>query len=187
VDAAGEGVSNLTLGGAGAGLSDSDDEASKPPEITPEERQAKTLRDREEKQRKYEEARERLFGSSSTPGSGASSPGGTPPPARHQHQHQNNGDGNRGRGRNRGGRDRDNNNNNRGDKRDSAPSKQRQLFDPGYTTKPNSAFLQRRERTPQLSTDRSDNEQSVKPTRNPRGPDGSGRGGFGFSPRGRGT
>ncbi|OKL60123.1 hypothetical protein UA08_04674 [Talaromyces atroroseus] len=188
VDAAGEGISNLTIGGSG--LSDSEDETNKPPEITPEERQAKALRDREEKQRKYEEARERLFGNSSTPGSGTSSPGGTPPPSRLQ----NSGgfDGTRGRGRNRGGgggggRDRDRENNN---KRDSpaAANKQRQLYDPGYSTKPNSPFLQRRERTSQLSTERSDSEQqSLKPTRNPRGPDGSGRGGFGFGPRGRGA
>lgn len=186
IDAAGDGISNLSINGRD--LSDSEDETNKPPEMTPEERQAKALRDREEKQRKYEEVRDRLFGNSSTPGSGASSPGGTPPPSRNQNTGF---DSNRGRGRNRGGgRDRDRENNGR-EKRDSpagAGSKQRQLYDPGYSTKPNSTFVQRRERTPQLSTERSDSDQqSQKPTRNPRGPDGSGRGGFGFSPRGRGA
>lgn len=186
-------ISKLTLGGANGGyLSDSEDETNKPPEMTPEERQAKALKDREEKQRKYEEARERLFGNSSTPGSGASSPGSTPPPSRNQNAGF---DGSRSRGRNRGGGNgggRDRENNGSRDKRDSpagAANKQRQLYDPGYSTKPNSTSLQRRERTPQLSTERSDGEQqqSLKPTRNPRGPDGSGRGGFGFSPRGRGA
>lgn len=199
IDGAGEGILNLRIGSANGGdLSDSDEEANKPPELTPEERQAKALKDREEKQRKYEEARERLFGNSSAPGSGASSPGGTPSPSRNQNFGL---DGSRGRGRNRGGggrdkdrdkdRDRDRENNSR-DMRDSpgrAANKQRQLFDPGYSAKPSSNSLQRRDRAPQLSTERSDSDQqqTVRPTRSPRGPDGSGRGGFGFSARGRGA
>lgn len=192
-DAATAGISALSLGPDGKELYDSDEEANKPPEMTPEERHAKALKDREEKQRKYEEVRERLFGSSSTPGSGASSPGGTPPPSRHQ---SSGGDGNRGRGRNRGGgRDRDSNNR---EKRDSPGNnsnnnnnnagKQRQLYDPNYAAKSNSAYIQRRDR-PQSSTERSDTEQQVpkQPIRTPRGPDGNGRGGFGFGPRGRGA
>ncbi|KAL1964711.1 hypothetical protein VTN77DRAFT_6737 [Rasamsonia byssochlamydoides] len=185
VESATAGLSRLGLSADGKDLSDSDDEANnKPPELTAEERQAKALRDREEKQRKYEEVRERLFGSSSNPGSGASSPGSTtPPPSR---QHNNSGDG-RGRGRNRGGgRDKDSR-----EKRDSPGSsgKSRQLYDPGYSPRPNSSYLQRRERSQQQSTERSDSEQQAprQPTRSPRGPDGSGRGGFGFSPRGRGA
>ncbi|EEA20333.1 hypothetical protein TMatcc_000319 [Talaromyces marneffei ATCC 18224] len=193
-----EGISNLSINGSSANISDSDDEnANKPPELTPEERQAKALKDREEKQRKYEEARERLFGnSSSAPGSGASSPGGTPPPSRNRDRdlgYDGSGARGGGRGRNRGhgGRDNNNNNNNNNtrEKRDpqgGAPNKQRQLYDPGYSTKPNT-----QRRTPQLSTERPDGEQqqqqTIRPTRNPRNPDGSGRGGFGFSPRGRGA
>lgn len=146
------------------------------------------MKDREEKQRKYEEARERLFGnSSSAPGSGASSPGGTPPPSRNRDRdsgYENSSARGGGRGRNRGHGGRDNNNTR--EKRDSqggAPNKQRQLYDPGYSTKPNA-----QRRTPQGSTERADGEQqTIRPTRNPRNPDGSGRGGFGFSPRGRGT
>ncbi|KAH8697567.1 hypothetical protein BGW36DRAFT_397246 [Talaromyces proteolyticus] len=182
-DAVAAGISGLSLNGRE--LSDSEDESNKPPEMTPEERQAKALKDREEKQRKYEEVRERLFGSSSTPGSGASSPGGTPPPSRNQSS--GGGDGNRGRGRNRGG-GRDNTR----DKRDSpgnSMGKQRQLYDPTYSTKPNSTYIQRKDRQQQSSTDKSDGEQQVpkQPIRSPRGPDSNGRGGFGFSPRGRGV
>ncbi|QKX55783.1 uncharacterized protein TRUGW13939_02881 [Talaromyces rugulosus] len=189
-DAATAGLSALNLGPDGKELYDSDEEANKAPEMTPEERHAKALKDREEKQRKYEEVRERLFGNSSTPGSGASSPGGTPPPSRHQ---SSGGEGNRGRGRNRGGgRDRDNSNR---EKRDSPGAsnnnmgKQRQLYDPNYAAKSNSTYLQRRDRPQQSSTERSDTEQQVpkQPIRNPRGPDSNGRGGFGFGPRGRGA
>lgn len=191
-DAATAGISALSLGPDGKELYDSDEEANKPPEMTPEERQAKALKDREEKQRKYEEVRERLFGSSSTPGSGASSPGGTSPLSRHQ---SSGGEGNRGRGRNRGGgRERDNNNR---EKRDSPGNnnnnnntgKQRQLYDPNYAAKSNSTYLQRRDRPQQSPTERSDTEQQApkQPIRNPRGPDANGRGGFGFGPRGRGA
>lgn len=191
INAASEGISNLSLNGSSANLSDSDDEsANKPPQLTAEERQAKALKDREEKQRKYEEARERLFGnSSSAPGSGASSPGGTPPPSRNRDRdsgHESSGP-RGGRGRNRGHGGRENNNSNGREKRDSqggAPNKQRQLYDPGYSTKPNT-----QRRPPQGSAERGDGEQqqTIRPTRNPRNPDGSGRGGFGFGPRGRGT
>lgn len=192
IDAAGEGISSLNLNGSSANLSDSDDESTnKPPELTPEERQAKALKDREEKQRKYEEARERLFGnSSSAPGSGTSSPGGTPPPSRNSNRDSAfEGSGPRsggGRGRNRGHGGRDNNSTR--EKRDAqsgAPNKQRQLYDPGYSNKPNA-----QRRTPLVSTERAEGEQqqqTIRPTRNPRNPDESGRGGFGFSPRGRGT
>ncbi|KAL1988218.1 hypothetical protein VTN96DRAFT_193 [Rasamsonia emersonii] len=191
VESATAGLARLGLNADGKDLSDSEEEETnnKPPELTPEERQAKALRDLEEKQRKYEEVRERLFGSSSNPGSGTSSTGSTtPPPSRHHHH--NSGDG-RGRGRNRGGaRDRDRDNR---EKRDSPGSsgKSRQLYDPNYSAKPNSSYLQRRERPQRQSqsTDRSDSEQQSprQPTRSPRGPDGSGRGGFGFGSRGRGA
>lgn len=166
-----------------AELAETDEEDnSKAPIITAEERHAKALRDREEKQRKYEEVRERLFGSSSNPGSGASSPRSTTPPARQAQ----NGDGGRTRGRTRGAvRDRDSR-----DTRESsgASSKSRQLYDPGYSAKPNSSYVQRRERHQPQSADILDSEPTTphQPIRSPRGPDGSGRGGFGFSHRGRG-
>jgi hypothetical protein len=111
---------------------DSDDsENNKPPEPTPEERQAMALRNREEKQRKYEEVRERLFGSPSAPTSGSSSPRSSTPPKEA-----------RGKGKSRGG-GRDNKS-----KRDSsaASGKSRQLYDPGQSPKSSPAYLQREER-----------------------------------------
>ncbi|KAG2419474.1 hypothetical protein HFD88_004270 [Aspergillus terreus] len=151
VDAAAAGVGRLGL----ASRDDDSDDDSKPPEPTPEERHAIALRNLEEKQRKYEEVRERLFGSPSGTTSGASSPRSATPPK------QNEG---RGKGKNRGnGRD-----NNR-DKRDgsAASSKSRQLYDPDTPARSNSGFGQR-----------NDQQSPRQPYRNPRGPDPSGRSGF---------
>jgi hypothetical protein len=57
--------------------------------------------------------------------------------------------------------------------------REKDLFDPSYSAKPDSVYLQRREKG--LSEGK---EGEVQPIRSPRGPDGSGRGGFGFAPRG---
>lgn len=114
--------------------SDDSEENNKPPEPTPEERQAMALKNREEKQRKYEEVRERLFGSPSAPTSGSSSPRSETPP-----KQSNEG---RGKGKSRGG-GRDNRN-----KRDSsaASGKSKQLYDPGQSPKLSAGYLQRDER-----------------------------------------
>ncbi|KAL4932189.1 uncharacterized protein BDV17DRAFT_255093 [Aspergillus undulatus] len=159
-------------GGAAAGLgrldlnAESDEE--KPPEPTPEERQAMALKNREEKQRKYEEVRERLFGTPSAPTSGASSPRSETPPRSEG----------RGKGRSRGnGRD----NNSRRDQ-SAASGKSKQLYDPGSPSRPNSSYGRR---DWQQSGDRSQSDSSQsprQPIRNPRGPDSNGRGGF--KPRG---
>ncbi|KAL1973406.1 hypothetical protein VTN31DRAFT_6041 [Thermomyces dupontii] len=187
------GLARLAL--ADDGLSDDDhDDASeasnKPPEMTPEERQAKALRDREEKQRKYEEVRERLFGtSSSNPGSGTSSParsGSATPPRQGNNGNPNSNNGNdgghRGRGRSRGA--------GRGDR----SRYQGQLYDPNYSQKPNSVFLQRRDRQGSSASaeraaadHRSQSPRQQQPIRTPRNPENSARGGFGFHHRGRGT
>ncbi|OJJ49411.1 hypothetical protein ASPZODRAFT_14126 [Penicilliopsis zonata CBS 506.65] len=178
VDASVDGIRALGINGADY---ESDDEGNgKRQEMTPQERHAKALRDREEKQRRYEEARERLFGSPSANGSGTSSPGSTTPPR----QYSNGGGGGEGRGKGRhrgggGGSGRDNR-----EKRDSSATSgrsSRQLYDPGYSVKPS----QKRDR--QQKGDRQDDEQQQavqQPLRSPRGPDGSGRGGFGFANRG---
>ncbi|PLB55101.1 hypothetical protein P170DRAFT_470524 [Aspergillus steynii IBT 23096] len=168
VDATTAGVGRL---GLNHGTEDDSEEESKPPEPTPEERQAIALRNREEKQRKYEEVRERLFGSPSATTSGASSPRSGTPPKQHE---------GRGKGRSRGnGRDNNNTNNNR-DKRDSSSTsgKSRQLYDPA------SSYVPRKER-PQTA-DRSPNDPTSprQPIRSPRGPDASGRGGFRSGNRG---
>jgi hypothetical protein len=170
VDAAAAGVNQLGLDSD----NDSDDEA-KPPEPTPEERQAIALKNREEKQRKYEEVRERLFGSSSATVSGNSSPGTTTPP-RQNHS----GEG-RGRGKGRGsGRD-------LREKRDSSSTSSkssRHLYDPSSPGKSNAPFS--RGGRPQGERSGSDTPPQ-QPLRAPRGPDASGRGGFKFGNRGART
>ena len=146
---------------------DDDEDESKQKPMTMEGRQLKAQKEREEKQRKYEEVRERLFGTSE-PSSGVTSPGTvTPPNARAP--------GDRGRGKGRG----------RENQRPSSGSsnKTRQLYDPNYNAKPDSVYQQKREAqgsgsrpsTPAI-------DEGI--IRSPRGPDGSGRGGFGFANRG---
>ncbi|KAJ5345919.1 hypothetical protein N7452_003923 [Penicillium brevicompactum] len=161
IDAASAGLGQL-------GIDDDDSEEEKAPEPTPEERHAIALKNREEKQRKYEEVRERLFGSPSATASGTSSPGSTTPPR------QNSGEG-RGRGKGRGG-GRDHR-----EKREpsAAPSKSKHLYDPSTSAKPNAPFG--RGGRAQLERVGSDPQAPQQPLRNPRGPDASGRGGFNFN------
>ncbi|KAJ5504199.1 hypothetical protein N7463_007073 [Penicillium fimorum] len=167
--------SSRTITAAAAGLGrlglddDDSDDDNKPPQPTPEERHAIALKNREEKQRKYEEVRERLFGSPSATASGASSPGSTTPPRQTP-----TGEG-RGRGKGRGGgRDHQ--------KRDSSStsSKSKHLYDPSTAVKSNAPFLQRGGR-PQVERSGSDTQAPQQPVRSPRGPDASGRGGFNFN------
>ncbi|KNG88974.1 hypothetical protein ANOM_002224 [Aspergillus nomiae NRRL 13137] len=168
VNAAAAGLGRLALNGDN---NDDSDDDNKPPEPTPEERHAIALRNREEKQRKYEEVRERLFGSPSGTTSGASSPrSGTPPKQE-----------GRGKGRSRGnGRD-----NNR-DKRDSsvASGKSKQLYDPDS---PKPSYVQRKEKQPTNDRNGNDQQSPRQPIRSPRGPDSSGRGGFRFNRGARST
>ncbi|EGE08635.1 hypothetical protein TEQG_07552 [Trichophyton equinum CBS 127.97] len=188
------GIQGLSVQDQGQGDADDDEDFErKPGQLTYEERVAKAQKEREEKQRKYEEVRERLFGSS-TPGSGASSPGngGTPP---RQGQHQG------GEGKKRGRNNRSNTGGNRENKerrdRDNAnasPKTQGRLFDPNYSPRTNSSYVQRKEKEravgefsreapsqPQLDM-QSQSPQLQAPIRSPRGPDSSGRGGFGGFP-----
>jgi hypothetical protein len=140
---------------------DEDDEenASKPKPLTMEERQAKAAKEREEKQRKYEEVRERLFGTSNPP-SGTSTPGSLTPP--------------------KGGRAKG-----RGSAKDGRPTsstgnKGRQLYDPTYSAKPGSSSA------PKFDTGQHHSRSGDDlVTRQPKAPDGSGRGGYGFATRGR--
>lgn len=207
--------STSTLNGAVAGLNisdahgedvdddDSDSEAKKPPQLTLEERQAIALKEREEKQRRYEEVRERLFGTSSATESGASSPGTTTPPVSQgqdgQNQRQERGNRWRGRNRQNNARGDGNKENRRRSPASNTSGGHKKLFDPGYSAKPNSNYGQRRDKQPRRNnTNTSSNNQSddaedfqrgQAPIRTPKGPDGSGRGGFGFgrgAGRGRG-
>lgn len=124
-----------------------------------EERQAKAQKDREEKQRKYEEVRQRLFGAEIL--SERKAFGNVTPPR------QSNGDSKR-QSRNRAGGD--------GRSTSSTGTRSRQLYDPSYTVKPDSSYIQKRD--DQETSGRSTPNEQI-PIRSPRGPDGSG----GFAPR----
>ncbi|KAK0660489.1 hypothetical protein QBC41DRAFT_236522 [Cercophora samala] len=164
-----------------------------------EERKERQRKELEEKQRRYQEQRAKIFGDSN-PSSGQSSPGTVTPPQAgtgNEGRGGHRGRGGRGRGNGRGRGDYNNNNNNGGNGRssnnnrqqqqqqqqtsESQPSSSRELFDAEYTPKPNrrggpaSSQQSSRSHTPR-------EEDQI--TRQPRGPDGSGRGGFGFAKRG---
>ena len=165
--------------------SSEDEEERKAKEVSLAERQAQAVRDREEKQRKYEERRQELFGTPSSSGnnsntsqqhlnntntrSGTSTPSSlTPPGSRSATPNR----GGRGKG-GRGGRGPGAPGSNPSTRNQSRGSQHRELYDPSHTPKPNREDVQRI-RTP-----------DIHPIRAPRGPDGTGRGGFGFSsPRG---
>lgn len=167
-----------------------DDDEEKPPQPTPEEIRERQQRELEEKQRKYEEARAKLFGESASGlSSGASTPGTTTPPGESSSSNRGGG-GYRGRGRGRGGRGGGRGGVQRGTENYTARSESqdrrpgnssspyRELFDPDAAQKPGSRQPQRGGGT---SSPPRGPEQAI---RNPRGPDNSGRGGFGFARRG---
>ncbi|PTB43095.1 uncharacterized protein TrAFT101_001653 [Trichoderma asperellum] len=184
-------------------LSLDDDDASRAPEVqmTPDEIRAKQKRDREEKQRRYDEARAKIFGESA-PSSRGSSPGtGTVTPPRTEGRGSYRG---RGRGRGGGYNNNSNNNNNSGYNYSNSnvssessgqqfeprrpanqPGPRRELFDPSSSPRPDSLRRGGREGSSSDSSMRGqagrDEHQAI---RSPRGPDGSGRGGFGFAQRG---
>jgi len=143
---------------------DDDEEEQKKDQQTPEELRLRAQREREEKQKRYDEARARILG---TP-SGSSSPGTTSPPAE-------DGKVNRGKGRGRGN----------GRQEIQRPGSQlgtRELFDPNYTPKPGGLTIQKRSGENSGAGSATRNEDQI--LRAPRGPDGTGRGGFGFAKRG---
>ncbi|KAF2120589.1 hypothetical protein BDV96DRAFT_641255 [Lophiotrema nucula] len=164
-----------TTGMAGLKLDDDDDseeERRKQNEAAFEERKTRAAKERTEKERRYAEARERLFGSPAP----AEDPQGRASPSK---QH-------RGKGRGRGGRDTQPRStpgsNEQSPARSAASAKQ--LYDPSYSVKPNSIFIQKRESS--NSRPSTPNEQQ-RPIREPKGPEAIGRGGRGFAPRGRGS
>lgn len=157
---------------------DDDDDAKKEVQLTPEEVRAKQKREREEKQRKYDEARAKIFGESA-PSSRGSSPGaGTTTPPRPESRSQQ-----QGRGRGRGGRGTDNARAQFEPRRTPQQTGGGKLYDPSYSPKPESG-AQRREEAAGGSNTRQQNRDEGAPIRAPRGPDGTGRGGFGFARRG---
>lgn len=175
------GLEKLTLQDDG----DDDDDADKEPQPTAEEIREQRQREREEKERNYDEARARIFGEtpSGTP-SGASTPRTTTPPL------VEGGRGNyRGRGRGRGGRggragqrtesyrSEPKNENQERRQVNNSGSPYRELFDPDAGARPGS----RQQRGGNTSSPTRGPEAAI---RSPRGPDNSGRGGFGFVRRG---
>lgn len=143
---------------------DDDDEDQKKNQPTPEELRLKAQREREEKQRRYDEARARILG---TP-SGSSTPGTVTPPTE---------EGKEGRGKGRGGRKAERQEIRRPD---SQPGS-KELFDPNYSPKGGVAIQKRSGESSRPGRQTREEEQVI---RAPRGPDGSGRGGFGFAHRG---
>ncbi|KAK3341110.1 hypothetical protein B0T25DRAFT_330808 [Lasiosphaeria hispida] len=163
---------------------DDDEDESKKHQPTPEEIRMRQQRELEEKQRRYDEARAKIFGDSN-PSSGHSTPGNVTPPQSGEGRQSYKGRG--GRGRSSGGH---RNNNRQEEQSRRPPSSQqpgtRELFDPSYAPKPG-FNLQRRagDASPQQgSRSHTPREEDQSVIRAPRGPDGSGRGGFGFARRG---
>ncbi|KAL6832728.1 hypothetical protein V8C40DRAFT_143724 [Trichoderma camerunense] len=181
-------------------LDDGDDGRPQQAQMTPDEIRAKQKRDREEKQRRYDEARAKIFGESA-PSSRGSSPGtGTVTPPRTEGRGSYRG---RGRGRggnysggynygNNGGSGSSNNNSSSAINNESSgqqfeprrpaaqPGPRRELFDPSSSPKPES-IRRGGSDSPMRGQAGRDEHQAI---RAPRGPDGSGRGGFGFARRG---
>lgn len=147
---------------------DSEEERQKKAAADFEERKIRAAKERAEKERKYAEARERIFGSPAVSGeSRSNSPNKTT----------------RGKGKGRGGREsQPRSSNEQSPARVTAPSG-RQLFEPSYTPKPGSVYVQRRDD----GGSRPDSRPSTpslqeKPIREPRGP--ARGGGRGFAGRG---
>ncbi|KAF1972984.1 hypothetical protein BU23DRAFT_421613, partial [Bimuria novae-zelandiae CBS 107.79] len=142
---------------------DSDEERRKKNEAEFEERKARAQKERAEKERRYAEARQKIFGTS-TPATSDESRGASPRRG--------------GKGRGRGGRDSQPRS---GEQSPARPSASRQLFEPAYSPKPGSGFVQKKD----ASTSRpSTPNNQEKPIREPRGPQPTVRGGRGFAPRG---
>jgi hypothetical protein len=138
---------------------DSEDERRKKAEADFEERKLRAQRERVEKERKYAEARERIFGSpAASEGSRSNSPSKAT----------------RGKGKARGGREsQPRSSNEQSPARIAAPT--RPLYDPTYAQKPGSVFIQKKEATGSRPGTPSGVE---KPIRQPQGPAKDGGPGF---------
>ncbi|ETS86712.1 hypothetical protein PFICI_00540 [Pestalotiopsis fici W106-1] len=185
----------VTGGMAKLSLADDSDEEDKKPQETPEQIRARQKREHEEKQRLYAETRAKIFGESSNGGSGnsragsgrssgATTPGTTTPPRNQRGRGRGRG-GPRGRGdrnnhhRTDSGRSRDENLHEGTQRRDEG--RERELYDPNYSPRP---VVPMEQRTGSGTSGQSTPRKYEHTIRAPRGPDGSGRGGFGFARRG---
>jgi len=152
---------------------DEDDEQLKN-QPTAEELRLKTQREREEKQRRYDEARARILGPFP-----ATSPPLTPPNG------YDNGKSSRARGRGRGGGGGGSGSPDM--RRPDSQSGPKELFDPNHTPKSGSFTMQKSTQNhigQSSRSGRSTPREEEQIIRAPKGPDGSGRGGFGFANRG---
>ena len=168
------GLEQLTL------QDDDEDEGEQKKQETPEEIRKRQQRELQEKQRRYEEARAKIFGDSN-PSSGQSTPGNVTPPLGTEGRQSH-----RGRGRGRGGgrgRDRDTGRQDRRQPTNPQSSDTRELFDPSYSPKPGFNIQKRGDASPQLGSRSGTPREEDQIIRAPRGPDASGRG-FGFARRG---
>ena len=150
-------TSDPSLGVSKLGIEDDEDseDESKKTLLTSQERQEKAAKEREEKQKKYEEVRQKLFGAEQTSTSG-------PVPSARKDSHSRNHSRNKTVKESRPS--------------SSASNRHRQLYDPNDTGKPGSSSV--------LKQEAKSAPAETQPIRNPRSPDNSGRGGFGFAPRG---
>jgi len=135
-----------------------DEEEERKDRPTAEELRLRAQRERDEKQRRYDEARARILG---TP-SGASSPGNTTPP-----------ESVRGKGRGRGG--------GQENRRPSSQGAPKELFDPNYTPKQGGVSIQKRNGEGPSRSGASTPRDDDQIIRTPKGPDSSGKG---FAKRG---
>lgn len=151
---------------------DEDGEDMKRNVLSAEERRIRAQKEREEKQRKYEEVRARLFGTDAHSGSGKGGGSGTSSPGS-----ESEGRGGRSRGRGRAARGIQDIRRTEG-RGDGLAAKE--LYDPNSTPRPVS--IQKRGGVPSSGTASPKLEEQV--IRAPKGPDGNGRGGFVFGNRG---
>ncbi|PZD43726.1 hypothetical protein A1F97_02653 [Pyrenophora tritici-repentis] len=140
---------------------DSEEERRKKAAADFEERKARAQKERAEKERKYAEARERIFGSPAASAAEDSRSNSPNKPTR-------------GKGRGRGGRDsQPRSSNEQSPARTAVPA--RQLFDPTYTPKPGSVYIHKKESSNSRPSTPSTQE---KPVRQPQGPARGGARGF---------
>lgn len=161
----------LSRNGGMAGLSleddedDSEEERQKKAAADFEERKIRAAKERAEKERKYAEARERIFGSPAASEESRSNSPSKPT---------------RGKGRARGGREsQPRSSNEQSPARATVPGG-RQLFEPTYAPKPGSVYIQRKEEGNSRPGSRPGTPNlQEKPIREPRGPTRGGGRGFG--------
>ncbi|PKS06499.1 hypothetical protein jhhlp_007247 [Lomentospora prolificans] len=174
-------MANLAIGNDGDG-DDDDCKEEKEVKMTPEERMALEKSILEEKQRAYDEARRRIFGDEEPQEELKQLPRNEGGPSRGSGR----GRGRRGRGRGFAGAGSGSNRD--GDSRGGSPARPaqsgaRELYDPGYAPKPGGG-IQRPDSATQGKQALSRDGSKISAIREPKGPDGSGRGGFGFARRG---